>query len=135
MTVAVVATPEYLRRVPAPRHPDDLARHNSVRLRFATTGSIYKWEFDVDGRLVDYEVGGNLIITDTTFSLDLALEGVGLAYTFEQLALPYIRSKRLKPVLTAFCPTFAGFYLYYPSRHEQPSKLKALIEYVGRHAP
>lgn len=135
LTVAVVASPEYLRRVPAPRHPDDLVHHNCVRLRFATTGAIYKWEFDVDGRLVDYEVGGNLIITDTTFSLDVALEGVGLAYTFEQLARPYIRAKRLKRVLTEFSPTFSGFYLYYPSRHDQPSKLKALIEYVGRHAP
>lgn len=132
-TVAVVASPEYLRRIPPPRHPDDLARHNCVRLRFAATGAIYKWEFEVDGRLVDYEVGGNLIISDTTFSLDLALEGIGLAYTFEQLAEPYIKAKRLKRVLTAFCPTFPGFYLYYPSRHDQPSKLKALIEYVSRH--
>jgi DNA-binding transcriptional LysR family regulator len=135
MTVAVVASPEYLRRVPAPRHPDDLVRHNCVRLRFATTGAIYKWEFDVDGRLVEYEVGGNLIITDTTFSLDLALEGIGLAYTFEQLAQPHIQAKRLKRVLTAFSPTFSGFYLYYPSRHDQPSKLKALVEYVARHTP
>jgi DNA-binding transcriptional LysR family regulator len=133
MTVAVVASAEYLRRVPAPRHPDDLVRHNCIRLRFAATGAVYKWEFDVDGRLVDYEVGGNLIITDTTFSLELALDGVGLAYTFEQLARPYLQAKRLKRVLTAFSPTFSGFYLYYPSRHEQPSKLKALIEYVGRH--
>ncbi|MDM0118592.1 LysR family transcriptional regulator [Variovorax arabinosiphilus] len=131
--VAVVASPEYLQRVPAPRHPDDLVHHNCVRLRFATTGAIYKWEFDVGDRLVDYEVGGNLIISDTTFSLDAALDGIGLAYTFEQLARPYIRAKRLKRVLTAFSPTFPGFYLYYPSRHDQPSKLKALIEYVGRH--
>lgn len=130
--IAVVASPEYLRRVPAPLHPDDLARHNCIRLRFATTGAIYKWEFNVDGHLVPYEVGGNLIITDTTFSLDIALEGVGLAYTYEQLAQPYIRAKRLKRVLTEFSPTFESFYLYYPSRHEQPSKLKALVEYVGR---
>jgi DNA-binding transcriptional LysR family regulator len=133
VTVAVVASPDYLSRVPAPRHPDDLVRHNCVRMRFATTGAIYKWEFETDGRLVDYEVGGNLVISDTTFSLDAALEGVGLAYTFEQLARPYIKAKRLKRVLTAFSPTFPGFYLYYPSRHDQPSKLKTLIEYIGRH--
>jgi DNA-binding transcriptional LysR family regulator len=133
VAVAVVASPEYLRRVPAPRHPDELVRHNCVRLRFAATGAIYKWEFEVDGRLVEYEVGGNLIISDTTFSIDAALEGIGLAYTFEQFAQPHIKAKRLKRVLTAFSPTFPGFYLYYPSRHDQPSKLKALIEYVGRH--
>ncbi len=135
VTVAVVASPEYLRRVPAPRHPDELVRHNCVRVRFAGTGVIYKWEFQVDGRLVEYEVKGNLTISDTLFSVDAALEGVGLAYTFEQLALPHIRAKRLKRVLTSFSPTFPGFYLYYPSRSNQPTKLKALIEYAKRRAP
>jgi len=132
ITVAVVASPEYLLRVPAPRHPDDLVRHNCVRFRFGGTGMIFKWEFRVDGRLVEYEVKGNLTITDTLFHLDAALEGIGLAYTFEQLALPYIRAKRLKRVLASFSPTFPGFYLYYPSRRDQPTKLKALIEYARR---
>jgi DNA-binding transcriptional LysR family regulator len=134
VTVAVVASPEYLRRVPAPRHPDELVRHNCIRFRFAATGAIYKWEFEVDGRPVDCEVKGNLTLSDTMFGLEAALEGIGLAYTFEQLARPYIRAKRLKRVLASFSPTFPGFYLYYPSRHDQPTKLKALIEYVGRHA-
>ncbi|HSV53477.1 MAG TPA: LysR family transcriptional regulator [Burkholderiaceae bacterium] len=132
VTVAVVASPEYLRRIPAPRHPDDLVRHNCIRLRFGGSGTIYKWEFQVDDRLVEYEVKGNLTITDTLFSVDAALEGIGLAYAFEDLVLPHIRTKRLKRVLTSYSPTFPGFYLYYPSRHDQPTKLKALIEYVNR---
>ena len=93
---------------------------------------IYKWEFQVDGRLVEYEVKGNLTLSDTLFSLDAALQGIGLAYTFEQLARPYIRAKRLKRVLASFSPTFPGFYLYYPSRRNQPTKLKALIAYASR---
>lgn len=130
--VAVVASPDYLERVPAPRHPDDLSRHNCVRFRFAGTRSIYKWEFQVDGKLLEYEVKGNLTIGDTLFGVEAALEGVGLAYTFEPLAASYIRAKRLKRVLTAFSPTFPGFHLYYPSRHDQPTKLRALIEYAKR---
>lgn len=133
LTIAVVASPEYLQRIAAPRHPDDLVRHNCIRLRFAATGAIFKWEFEVGGRLMNYEVKGNLTISDTLFSLDAALEGVGLAYTFEQLALPHIRAKRLKRVLASYSPTFPGFYLYYPSRRNQPTKLKALVEYIRRH--
>jgi DNA-binding transcriptional LysR family regulator len=132
ITVAVVASPDYLRRHPAPRHPDELAQHNCVRFRFAGNGAIYKWEFDVEGRTVEYEIKGSLTISDTLFGVEAALEGIGLAYTFEQLALPHLRAKRLKRVLVPFSPTFPGFYLYYPSRRNQPTKLKALIEYVGR---
>jgi DNA-binding transcriptional LysR family regulator len=58
----------------------------------------------------------------------------GLAYTFEQLALPHIRAKTLKRVLSEFSPTFPGFYLYYPSRRQQPSKLKAFVEYALAHS-
>ena len=81
---------------------------------------------------MEYEVQGHLTIGDTLFCLDAALEGVGLAYTYEQLAEPYVRAKRLKRVLGKFSPTFPGFYLYYPSRHDQPTKLRALVEYINR---
>jgi hypothetical protein len=37
----------------------------------------------------------------------------------------------LKRVLTAFSPTFPGFYLYYPNRQHQSTKMQALIDYVG----
>jgi DNA-binding transcriptional LysR family regulator len=133
VTVAVVASPHYLQRHPAPRHPDDLARHNCVRFRFAGTGAIHKWEFQVDGRLVEYEISGNLTIGDTIFSVDAALEGVGLAYTFEPLVRQHLKEKRLRRVLTSFSPTFPGFYLYYPSRRNQSTKLRALVEYATRH--
>jgi DNA-binding transcriptional LysR family regulator len=134
VAVAIVGSPDYFKRHPVPRHPSDLAHHNCVRFRFSGSGAIYRWEFEVDGRLVEYEVGGNLMISDSLFSVDAALEGIGLAHTFEQLALPHIRAKTLKRVLGSFSPTFPGFYLYYPSRRQQPSKLKALVDYALAHS-
>lgn len=79
---------------------------------------------------MECEARGNLTISDSLFSLDAALEGVGLAYTFASLAQPHLQAGRLQRVLQAYSPTFPGFYLYYPSRHDQPGKLKAFIDYV-----
>lgn len=133
IAVAVVGSPDYFKRHPVPRHPSDLARHNCVRFRFSGSGAIYRWELDINGRRVEYEVSGNLTISDSLFSVEAALDGIGLAYTFEQLSLPYIRTKKLKRVLGAFSPTFPGFYLYYPSRRQQPPKMKAFVEYARAH--
>jgi DNA-binding transcriptional LysR family regulator len=130
VAVAVVGSPDYFSRHPVPKHPAELVDHNCVRFRFSGSGAIHKWEFMVDDRIVEYEIGGSLTISDSLFSTEAALEGIGLAYTFEQLSLPYIRSKRLKRVLAGYSPTFPGFYLYYPSRLQQPSKLKAFVDYV-----
>jgi DNA-binding transcriptional LysR family regulator len=134
VSVAIVGSPDYFRRYPAPRRPSDLVQHNCVRFRFSGSGAVHKWELTVDNRIVEYEIGGRLTISDSLFSVEAALEGVGLAYTFEQLSLPHIRAKRLKRVLSAFSPTFPGFYLYYPSRRQQPSKLKAFVEYALTHS-
>lgn len=133
VAVAVVGSPAYFQRHPAPQHPSELAQHDCVRFRFSGSGAIYKWEFDVDGRTVEHEVGGSLTISDSLFSIEAALDGVGLAYTFEQLALPHIRAGTLQRVLGSFSPTFPGFYLYYPSRRQQSSKLRAFVDYaLGR---
>jgi DNA-binding transcriptional LysR family regulator len=128
--VAVIGSPDYFKRHPAPQHPRDLVHHNCVRFRFSGSGAIHKWELEVEGRIVEYEISGSLTIGDSLFSVEAALEGIGLAYTFEQLALSHIRAKRLERVLSEFSPTFPGFYLYYPSRRQQPSKLKAFVDYV-----
>ncbi len=134
VAVAVVGSPDYFKRHPAPRHPSELADHDCIRFRFSGSGAIYKWEFEVDGRLVEYELGGSLTISDSLFSIEAALDGIGLAYTFEPLVASHIRAKRLKRVLTRFSPTFPGFYLYYPSRRQQPSKLKAFVDYALAHS-
>jgi DNA-binding transcriptional LysR family regulator len=130
LSMAIVGSPAYFKRHPAPKQPSDLVDHDCVRFRFLGSGAIYKWELNVDGRLVEYDVTGSLTITDSLFSVEAALDGVGLAYTFEQLVLPHIRAKTLKRVLSTFSPTFPGFYLYYPSRRQQSSKLKAFVDYA-----
>jgi hypothetical protein len=65
---------------------------------------------------VEYEVKGNLTISDTTFGLDAALEGVGLAYVFEKLASPHIKAKRLKRVFGKVLPDLSRL----PSLLRQP---------------
>lgn len=131
--IAIVGSPDYFRRYPVPKHPADLVDQNCVRFRFSGSGAIYKWEMQVDDRLVEYEVGGSLTVSDSLFNVEAALDGVGLAYVFEPLALPHIKAKTLRRVLTDFSPKFPGFYLYYPSRRQQPAKLRAFVDHALAH--
>jgi DNA-binding transcriptional LysR family regulator len=43
-----------------------------------------------------------------------------------------LASGALVRVLEDWCPPFAGFFLYYPSRKQQPAALVAVIETVGK---
>ena len=60
--------------------------------------------------------GCNLTITDTLFSVEAALEGIALAYTFEQLALSHLKAKKLRRVLTTFSPDVSGFLSLLPEQ-------------------
>jgi DNA-binding transcriptional LysR family regulator len=46
----------------------------------------------------------------------------------EEYVAPQIASGALVRVLEDWCPPFAGYFLYHPSRRQQPAALSALIE-------
>jgi DNA-binding transcriptional LysR family regulator len=56
-----------------------------------------------------------------------AVDGVGLAFLGEDLAAPHPASGALIRVLEAWCQPYPGFFLYYPSRRQQPPAFSALI--------
>jgi len=56
------------------------------------------------------------------------IDGLGLTFSFEEYVAPQIASGALVRVLDDWCPLFAGYFLYYPSRRQQPAALTALIE-------
>jgi DNA-binding transcriptional LysR family regulator len=72
-------------------------------------------------------VGGSLTVDSADLLLRAALDGVGLIYGFEAHVRPYIEEGLLTRVLEAWCPPFAGYFIYYPSRRQQPPALAALV--------
>ena len=57
-----------------------------------------------------------------------ALDGLGRTFSFEEHVAPQVASGVLVRVLEDWCPPFAGYFLYHPSRRQQPAALSALIE-------
>lgn len=57
-----------------------------------------------------------------------AVDGVGLAFALEEHVTAQLAEGALVRVLEDWCPLFAGYFLYYPSRRQQPPALSALIE-------
>jgi DNA-binding transcriptional LysR family regulator len=46
----------------------------------------------------------------------------------EEQAMPHLGNGALLRVLEDWCPPFPGFFLYYPSRRQQPAALAALVD-------
>jgi DNA-binding transcriptional LysR family regulator len=124
----VAGTPDYFTRHGTPKTPQDLTGHSCINLRLPTFGGLYAWEFEKDGRELRVRVEGQLIFNSTPLILQAALDGLGLAYLPEDRLRPYLGDGRLVQVLGDWCPPFAGYHLYYPSRRQMSPAFALLVE-------
>ena len=86
-----------------------------------------------DGELLEIEVSGPLTTSTPALYLGAAEAGLGLAYCYEEEVSDALAAGRLVTVLADWSPTFAGFHLYYPSRHQLGQGLRALIDMLKAH--
>ena len=70
---------------------------------------------------------GPVTFDDPDSVIQAALNGVGIGMAMEESLSELIAEGRLVQVLKDWCPTFPGYFLYYPSRQNQPAALTALI--------
>ncbi|KAB8310094.1 LysR family transcriptional regulator [Erwinia endophytica] len=130
----IVGAPAYFARHPKPEHPQDLAAHNCIRRRFES-GRLYRWELAREGRTINVEVKGNLILPQQDLIRQATLDGAGLAFLFEETVSTDLHEGRLISVMEEWCPSFDGFYIYYPSRRQMRPALRAFIDFFRYSMP
>jgi DNA-binding transcriptional LysR family regulator len=123
---AIVGAPEYFRSHAKPKTPHDLLKHRCINFRHGTAG-VYRWVFDKGKKSLSVAVNGPLIVDDVEISVRAAIDGVGLAFVSDERVAPQLENGELIRVLEDWCQPFPGFFLYYPSRRQQPAALSALI--------
>ncbi len=128
---AVVAAPSYFATRTHPLTPDELQDHRCIERRYPA-GARYAWEFERGGEAFELEVSGPLIVDDTALMLRAALDGVGLAFVFEELVADHVATGALIRVLDDWCPVKPRFYLYHPGRRQVPPPLRAFIDMACR---
>jgi DNA-binding transcriptional LysR family regulator len=123
---AVVGAPAYFESHPKPLFPRDVLHHRCIRFRHRGE-SVYKWELDKDDESLTIAVSGSLLLDDVDLVIQAALDGAGLVWVTEDRISEHLESGALVRVLEDWCPPFPGFFLYYPTRKQQPAALTALI--------
>ncbi|HWB18372.1 MAG TPA: LysR family transcriptional regulator [Vicinamibacterales bacterium] len=123
---AIVASPRYFETHPRPLSPRDLPHHRCINFRRGQSG-LYRWEFEKNGHALSVAVSGSVVVDSADLLIRAALDGAGLAFGFDAHVAPLVASGALVRVLEDWCPPFDGYFLYYPSRRQQPAALSAFI--------
>jgi DNA-binding transcriptional LysR family regulator len=124
---AIVGAPSYFASHPKPQSPRDLPTHHCINFRHGSAG-VYHWEFDKGRKSLSVAVNGQFTVDDVDILIRAAVDGVGLAFALEEHVATQLAQGMLVRVLEDWCPPFAGYFLYYPSRRQQAPALSALIE-------
>ena len=127
MRLTVVGASGYFMSRKIPKSPGDLKEHSCIAFRLRKNG-VYRWEFKKGRRSLTVNPRGSLTFSDSDFAVQATLEGAGLMMTVEALVEEHVAKGDLVSVLRDWCPTFPGFFVYYPSRRNQPAALIALID-------
>ncbi|MER9958921.1 LysR family transcriptional regulator [Mesorhizobium australicum] len=128
LRMAVVGSPSYFANRTVPTTPRELGEHRGISYRQKTGGGLFAWEFEKGGEELEVRMNGPLVINDGEMLEDAALDGLGLAYTFESQVAPFIADGRLIRVLEDWCQPFSGYHLYYPSRRQHTAAFALLVE-------
>lgn len=126
MRLAIVGSAAYFKSNPIPRHPQDLKDHSCIGFRFSN--GLYRWEFEKGSKAVTVSPQGHVSFDDPELVIQAVEAGLGIGSSIEEPLARQIASGHLVQVLKDWCPTFPGYFLYYPSRRNQPAALSALIE-------
>ncbi|MBJ3816634.1 LysR family transcriptional regulator [Shimwellia pseudoproteus] len=128
MRMAVVGAPSYFAANPEPETPHDLQHHRCINMRLPTAGGLYHWEFEKEGKPLRVRVEGQLTFNQQAQRIDAVLSGFGIACIPEDRVQDYLQSGALIQVLQGWCPSFPGYYLYYPSRKQHPPAFALMID-------
>ncbi len=128
LRMAVVGSPSYFAEHPIPRTPQDLAEHQCINLRQPTAGGFYVWELQKGRQELHVRVDGQVAFNNVPMILRASAAGFGLACVLDDHVAAMVADGRLVRVLEDWCPPFAGYHLYYPSRRQPSAAFSLLVE-------
>ncbi|HLP98963.1 MAG TPA: LysR family transcriptional regulator [Sideroxyarcus sp.] len=129
--MGLYASPIYLALHAAPKHPDDLLRHASVRM-LSDQGQAIPWKLARGKAVWEGVPPGRLALNSPGVIQQLLLDGAGIGVLPDRFAEEDVRLKRLIRVLPEWSlPTVAAWAVM-PMRRYLPAKTRAFLAHLER---
>ena len=121
------ASPTYLAARGMPTHPDELEEHETVNLRYQSTGQLFRWPFQIGERTIEILPSSRLIVdaSDALVEILAAGGGIGVAATF--VVAPHVARGELVPVLAEFAVERHNVTALWPESRKTNPAVRAFI--------
>jgi Transcriptional regulator len=126
----VCASPAYLEANGIPLHPDDLAAHDCLIVRFGQ--DLYaEWPFRINGAAARVMVRGRRAANDGGLVREWCVAGHGIALKSFLDVEKELASGALVEILKEFSPGNTDLQIVYPASAVQPRRVRLLIDLIA----
>lgn len=125
------ASPSYIKRMGAPKHPSEITDHAILFYTYWLQGD--EWRFKRRGEEVVVHVGQALLRSNNGDAIaEAAAEGAGIALQPNFIVGPLIKQGRLVELLPAWRAAEFGVYAVHPQSQFVPAKSRAFMDYLAK---
>lgn len=132
--LSAYAAPSYLAERGTPSHPDELVDHDTVNLRYQSSGQPFRWPFRVgEERTLEIVPNANLVadVSDAVIAMIVAGGGIGVTASF--LAAPHVLRGELVPVLPDFSTEKSNVTAVWPTSRGTNPAVRAFVDWLKEH--
>ena len=123
----VCASPDYLERHGVPEHPDELADHDCLLMRFGENID-QEWPFMLEGKRRIFAVRGKRLANDGELVRQWCCEGHGIALKSFWDIGEDLAAGRVVELLSAYEAPPSSLQVIYPGGRKLPKRVRAIID-------
>ncbi|MCJ8206772.1 LysR family transcriptional regulator [Pseudomonas sp. RGM2987] len=127
-TLGCYASPEYLARCGTPQHPDELVGHETVNLRYQSSGKALRWPFRIGDKEVEILPSSPVIVDASEAVLAAMAAGAGIGIAASFMAAPRVQRHELIPVLSEFAVERHNITAVWPESRRTNPAVRAFLE-------
>ena len=122
------ASPAYLAARGTPKHPDELEGHDTVNLRYQSTGQALRWPFRMGDREIEVVLPSGIVVdvSEAVIATLAAGGGIGISATF--IAAPYVARGDLVPILSEFAVDRHNITALWPESRRANPAVRAFLD-------
>lgn len=122
------ASPAYLAAHGTPEHPDELERHQTVNLRYQSSGHAFRWPFRLGDREIEIVPSAGVMVdaSDAVIATIAAGGGIGMSTNF--VATPWVARGDLVPILSPFAVERNNITALWPESRRSNPAVRAFLD-------
>ncbi|WP_174054315.1 LysR family transcriptional regulator [Rhizobium rhizogenes] len=122
------ASPEYLAGRTPPTHPNKLEEHDTVNLRYQSSGQLFRWPFRMGDREVEIVPSSGIVVdaSEAVLTTIVAGGGIGMATSF--MASSWVERGALVPVLADYAVERHNITALWPESRRSNPAVRAFLD-------